>query len=160
MAGVRKFSDVDLIQALNATGGNVTRAAELLGVSRLAVIRRRDGLPKGLLMDVDEFRRNKEKAFTELQQIIMQYVTPEKLRKSSAAQLMSMIGILEDKIRQIKGLPTEQIAHAHIHKLHPDDVKLIKQVIKQKTRRLVDAATDTIDVEADVKKLANKSNED
>ncbi|MHA2068554.1 MAG: helix-turn-helix domain-containing protein [Candidatus Thorarchaeota archaeon] len=137
----RKFSDVDLIAALNISNNNVTQAAKILGVTPLAVRKRRNELPDGVLADkIDDFRTHRADTFAQMQQIILRYITPDKLRKSSLQQLGTLFGIFYDKERLETGKPTEQIAHAHLSKMHPDDMKLLKQMIQQKTQRRLEKA--------------------
>jgi hypothetical protein len=139
----KKFSDVDLIHALNIHDGNATQAAKALGVTRDAVVKRRSHLPDGILAkDVTEFRSKRADTFAELQHIIMQYITPAKLKKASLSQLGTLFGIFYDKERLETNQPTELRAHAHINKMHPDDVKLVKELIRQKTQRRIAEAED------------------
>ena len=132
----KQFSDVDLIAALNATGGNNTKAAEILGVTPTAVLKRRNLLPDGVFIEnIEEFRNSRADIFARIQQTLLQYITPEKLKGASLAQLGTLFGIFYDKERIEKNLATEHIAHVVQERIHPEDMQKIKVLIKDMTER-------------------------
>jgi hypothetical protein len=137
----QKFSDAELIDVLHVVDGNVTHAAEALGVTRHAIVKRRDKLPEGILAkDIDTFRQKRADTLARVQQIMLQYITPEKLKKASLSQLVLAFGLMFDKERLEQGKPTEHVAHAHLSKMHPDDLKMIKEMVKQSTERKLKAS--------------------
>lgn len=135
MAG-KKFTNTDLIVALNLHNGNVTRVAEELGVSRAAVIKRRKTLPEGCVnSNLTEYRQNRADIFAELQKTLLMYITPEKLAKSSIQQIMTAFGIMYDKERLEKNLATEHIAHAHYEVLDDSTKRDIAELTKKLTEK-------------------------
>lgn len=132
----KKFSNSELIDVLHIVDGSPTKAAEALGVTRAAIIKRRDMLPEGILAkDIDTFRRKRADVFARVQQIMLQYITPAKMERASLSQLILAFGLMYDKERMEQGKPTEHVAHAHLSKMHPDDLKAIKDLVKQTTQR-------------------------
>ena len=137
-----KFTDTDLIVALNIHGGNVTKAAEELGVSRAAVIKRRKNLPAGVLApDIKEFRVKRADIFAEVQKLALQYITPDKLKKASLQQLATLLGVMYDKERLEKGLATEHIARVNYDVLDKETKKQLKEFTKNYTEKKLKAVT-------------------
>lgn len=141
MAPKIKFTDVELIAALNAHTGNVTKAAAELGVSRAAVIKRRDVLPQAALISKDEWEIKKADAMSDMQHTILASITQDDIEKSSAAQRITMMAILEDKLRLIQGKATEHIAHAVGENLSDEYKKELKEFIQRETARKRAAVT-------------------
>jgi hypothetical protein len=136
----QKFTDIDMIAALNLHQGNITRAAKELGVTRAAVHNRIDTLPQGVLTrDLSEFRRNRADTFADIQKIILQYITPEKLKQASLQQLGTLFGIMYDKERLEQNLSTENIAHKHAQNLSDADRDALKKLVKDMTINKRDA---------------------
>jgi len=139
--GATKFTDLELIAALNVHHDNVTRAAKELGVSRSAVIKRKKLLPKGVIAPtIQEFREQRADTFARFQQIILQYVTEKKLKGASLQQLGTLFGIMYDKERLERGQATEHIAHAHYELLDEKQLKALKEfsrtMIEDKMKRI------------------------
>ena len=129
--GASKFNDMELIAALNLHNGNVSRAAQELGVTRAAVIKRKKTLPVGVLAPtIEEFRTQRADTFARFQQIILQFVTEKKLKDASLQQLGTLFGIMYDKERLEKGQATEHIAHAHYQQLDEKQMKALKDFSK------------------------------
>ena len=129
--GVSKFTDLELIAALNVHNGNVSRAAKELGVTRAAIIKRTKVLPKGVIAPtIAEFREQRADTFARFQQIILQYVTEKKLKGASLQQLGTLFGIMYDKERLERGQATEHIAHAHYEALEDHQLKALKEFSK------------------------------
>ena len=96
--GEKKFTDIELITALDHHKGNVTRVAEALGVSRAAVIKRKKKIPEGIITpDVETFRQERANIFASIQQALLRYITPDKLKGASLAQIGTLFGIMYDK---------------------------------------------------------------
>ena len=130
----QKFSDMELIAALNMHNGNVSRAAQELGVTRAAVIKRRKVIPEGVLAPtITEFRSQRADVFARLQQILLQHITEKKLKGASLAQIGTLFGIMYDKERLEKNLSTENIAHNQYKTLTAADREMIKEIVKSRT---------------------------
>lgn len=137
-----KFTNTDLIVALNLHDGNVTRAAEELGVSRAAIIKRRKQLPSGCLSkDLTQFRQKRADIFAEIQKMILMYITPDKLAKSSLQQLGTLFGIMYDKERLEQNLATEHIAHAHYEVLDDQTKESIRKLTDELTAKKLQAVS-------------------
>jgi hypothetical protein len=140
MSGKQKFTDADMISALNIHENNVTHAAESLGVTRAAIIKRRDLLPKGaLILDVEEFRLKRADVFADLQRQVLANITPAKLATCSAQQLATIAAILYDKERLEQNLSTENIAHKVGENMSDEDREYFKKFQKDRTKRMREA---------------------
>jgi hypothetical protein len=132
----QKFDDFELIASLNMHNGNISRAAQELGVTRAAVIKRKAALPEGVIAPtIEEFRTQRADTFARLQQILLQHITPAKLKKASLAQIGTLFGIMYDKERLEKNLATEHIAHAHYEMLDDSQLAKIKQLATDLTEK-------------------------
>jgi hypothetical protein len=138
---VSKFDDFEMIAALNLHNGNVSRAAKELGVTRAAIIKRKKTLPDGVIAPtIEEFRTQRADTFSRLQQILLQHITPAKLKGASLAQIGTLFGIMYDKERLERGQATEHIAHAHYEALDDKQLKALKDfsktMVEQKMRAI------------------------
>jgi hypothetical protein len=132
----QRFSDMELIAALNLHNGNVSRAAKELGVTRAAVIKRRKVIPEGVLAPtITEFRSQRADVFARLQQILLQHITEKKLKGASLAQIGTLFGIMYDKERLEKNLSTENIAHNQYKTLTAADREMITAIVQQRTEQ-------------------------
>lgn len=130
----KKFTDIELIAALNLHEGNVSRAAKDLGVTRAAVIKRKKILPEGVIAPtLKDFREKRADTFARIQQLLLQYITEDKLKKASLQQIGTLFGIMYDKERLEKNLATEHIAHAHYQMLDESQMAKVKQLAKDLT---------------------------
>ena len=133
----KKFTDAEMISALNIHDGNVTHAAEYLNVTRAAIIKRRDVLPKGALVtDLQDFKVKRADIFADLQRQILAQITPDKMMKCSAQQLATIAAILYDKERLEHNLSTENIAHRVGENMTEEDKEYFKNFQKERTIRL------------------------
>lgn len=138
----KKFSDVELISALNIAEGNATHAAQELGVTRSAVVKRRDMLPTGaLIRDVADFRIKRADVFADLQLKVLANITPDKLAKCSAQQLATIAAILYDKERLEAGKSTENVAHQMSENLSDEDRQFFTDLQQKRTESLRSAIT-------------------
>ena len=138
----QKFDDFELIAALNLHNGNISRAAQELGVTRAAVIKRKKTLPEGVIAPtISEFRTQRADTFARLQQILLQHITPAKLKGASLAQIGTLFGIMYDKERLERGQATEHIAHAHYEKLDETQLKALKEFSKTMVQDKLKAIT-------------------
>ena len=127
----QKFDDMELIAALNLHHNNVSRTAQELGVTRAAVIKRKKVLPVGVLAPtIASFRTQRADTFARLQQILLQYITPAKLKNASLQQIGTLFGIMYDKERLERGQATEHIAHKHYESLDEIQLKALKDFSK------------------------------
>jgi hypothetical protein len=134
--GEQKFTDIELITALDYHKGNVTRVAEALGVSRAAVIKRKKKIPEGIITpDVETFRQERANIFASIQQALLRYITPDKLKHASLQQIGTLFGIMYDKERLEKNQATDFIAHAHFQALPADQMQSIRALSKELTER-------------------------
>jgi len=132
----QRFSDMELIAALNLHNGNVSRAAQELGVTRAAVIKRKKVIPEGVLAPtITEFRSHRADVFARLQQILLQHITAKKLKNASLAQIGTLFGIMYDKERLEKNLSTENIAHNQYKTLTSADREMITDIVKKRTEQ-------------------------
>jgi len=138
----QKFTDAELMAALQMNNDNISLAAEDLGVSRAAVVKRKKTLPAGVIAPtVEEFRSKRADAFAALQQILLAHITPQKLKKSSIAQIGTLFGIMYDKERLEKNLATEHIAHEHYQMLDTEQLREIKDMASRLTEKKLKAIT-------------------
>ena len=137
----QKFDDFEMIAALNIHNGNISRAAQELGVTRAAIIKRKKHLPEGVIAPtISEFRMQRADTFARLQQILLQHITPAKLKGASLAQIGTLFGIMYDKERLERGQATEHIAHKHYESLDETQLKALKDfsktMVEQKLREI------------------------
>lgn len=138
----QKFDDMELIAALNLHNNNISRAAQELGVTRAAVLKRKKTLPEGVIAPtISEFRNQRADTFARLQQILLQYITPAKLKGASLAQIGTLFGIMYDKERLEKNLATDHIVHDHYQQLTDDQLRKIKQLAKDLTQKKLENIT-------------------
>jgi len=138
--GNQVFSDNDLVAALNLHGRNVTRVAVELGVSRAAVRKRLKGMPAGLAAPtIQAFREQRADLFAEIQQMLLTYITPKKLKDASLQQLANAFEKFYTNERLEQGKATEHIAHAHYQALEDTDKALIKKLIAERTATKLEA---------------------
>jgi hypothetical protein len=79
---------------------------------------------------IEEFRTQRADTFSRLQQILLQHITPAKLKGASLAQIGTLFGIMYDKERLERGQATEHIAHAHYEALDDKQLKALKDFSK------------------------------
>ena len=140
--GEKKFTDIELITALDFHKNNVTRVAEELGVSRAAVIKRKKKIPEGIITpDIETFRQERANIFASIQQTLLRYITPTKLKAASLQQIGTLFGIMYDKERLEKNQATDFIAHAHFQMLAPDQMASIRNLAKELTERKLKQVT-------------------
>jgi hypothetical protein len=108
--------------------------ADDLGCSRTAVTRALMKLPPALLeaRDVTKFREKRADIFAEVQREIMKYITPEKLKNASLAQLGTLFGIFYDKERLEAGQPNVIAAQFNVD-MDPETMKIVRKAIQTKT---------------------------
>jgi len=139
MAGKQKFTDAEMIAAINAAEGNVSQAAKDLEVSRSALVKRKAALPEGaLITDIGDFRVKRADVFADLQRQVLASITPDKLAKCSAQQLATIAAILYDKERLEHNLSTENVAHKMGDNLSDEDREFFMELQKKRTKALME----------------------
>jgi predicted transcriptional regulator len=133
----QKFSDIELVSAWGRHNGNESQVARELGVTRAAVRKRREGLPKALFAtNVETFRQTRADAFAEIQRLAITYLLDgNKLKKASPQQLTTVLGIAYDKERLEKNLSTENIAHNHYQQLDDKSMESVKKLAAELTAK-------------------------
>jgi transposase len=141
MGRPRKINEQELILMLGQ-GLSHQKIADHMGCSRPAVTKAVNLLPPTLRahQSIQEFKQRRATQFAEIQQMLLRYITPEKLKNASLAQIGTLFGIFYDKERLEKNLATEHVAHAHLKQLSDADRKAIKGMIQNMTRRQLEAS--------------------
>lgn len=142
MAAKRKFSDAEMIAMLNLNDGNVSKTAEELGVSRSAIVQRKEALPEGaLIQDIAEFKAKRADLFADLQLKAMAQITADKLSKASIQQLSTFIGTMYDKERLENNQSTENVAHKVQQGLSKEDRAYFKELMDKRTKALIEGVS-------------------
>jgi len=90
---------------------------------------------------VETFRQERANIFASIQQALLRYITPDKLKHASLQQIGTLFGIMYDKERLEKNQATDFIAHAHFQMLPPDQMESIKALSKELTERKLKQVT-------------------
>lgn len=111
--------------------------ADAMNVSRPAITRALQRVPSTLLevRSVDQFIAKRAQMFAEIQQQIVRYITPEKLKNASLNQLGTLFGIFYDKERLETNQTTANIAAVNVHAMDDDTKKFIAQAIQASTQK-------------------------
>jgi molybdenum cofactor biosynthesis enzyme len=142
MAGKQKFTDAEMIEAINAAEGNVSQAAKDLDVSRSALVKRKAALPEGaLITNIADFRVKRADVFADLQRQVLAAITPDKLVKCSAQQLATIAAILYDKERLEHNLSTENVAHNVAENMTDEDREFFMELQQKRTKALMEGVT-------------------
>lgn len=137
--GKQVFSDDELIAALNSHGRNVTRVAVELGVSRAAVRKRLKGIPANLAApSVKQFREQRPDLFAEMQQLLLTYITPKKLKDASLQQISNAFERFYKAEKLERGEATEHHAHIIASNLSDEDRDIFKKLIAERTKAKLD----------------------
>lgn len=144
-----KIDEGELIRLANVVkedGGVLTHGeiADEMGVSRVGITRALQRIPPEILSGrtVEEYRQNRAKMFAGMQRMIIQNITPEKLKTASLAQLGTLFGIFYDKERLEKGQSTENTAIAMKMDLDSETKGKIQDAIAALTKRKLEEARD------------------
>jgi biotin operon repressor len=141
MPKTSKINEQELILYLGQ-GLTHEQIAQKMGVSRPAITKAVGRLPQDIMIkaDIKEFRLLRADAFAQIQQSIINIMKMKLARegdKISLNQLGTLFGILYDKERLEQGKATEHIAHATYKQLTPEDRKMLRDFINQRTKRIV-----------------------
>lgn len=135
---------IELAASRKPNGRPYTQAeiGAVLGISVPAVCAALKKLPQSVLQarDVQSYRNNRADIFADSQRLILQYITPEKLKKASINQLGTLFGILYDKEQLEKGRSTQNVAVINKSMIDENSMAKIKDVIKDMTRKQIAAA--------------------
>jgi hypothetical protein len=114
--------------------------AERMGCSRVAVTRALQRVPQWQLKDrdVEEYKRDRADIFAQAQQLILKYVTADKLKAASLQQLGTLFGIMYDKERLERGKATHHIAEVKQIIADPELKKLLQKGIEIRTKKLLE----------------------
>lgn len=142
-----KIDEGELIKLANVIkddGGVLTHEeiATEMGVSRVGVTRALQRIPPEILSGrtVEEYRQNRAKMFAGMQRMILQNITPEKLKMASLAQLGTLFGIFYDKERLEKGQSTENNAMAIRLELDDESKAKVQEAIAALTHQKIKTA--------------------
>lgn len=148
--GRRKtYDEHELIElaSMKKPNGKPLTQAEIAGILNLsvpAVNMALKKLPQSVLnaRDVESYRKNRADIFADAQRLILQYITPDKLKKASINQLGTLFGILYDKEQLEKGRSTSNVAVLNKSMIDEASMAKIKDVIKDMTTKQIEAARD------------------
>lgn len=114
--------------------------ADRMGCSRVAVTTAIQRLPEWVIKDrdVEDYKRDRADIFAHAQQLILRYITADKLRGASLQQLGTLFGIFYDKERLERGQATSHIAEISINKIDSETLKFINKAIEARTRAMLD----------------------
>lgn len=104
-----------IIELMEVKGLNQAQTAKVLGCSKPNISNRLKALDytPGYLKS---FKDNRADVLSALQAQIVKHVTPDKLQKASAYQLVGMMSLLHNQERLERGQSTENIAYADMSK--------------------------------------------
>lgn len=157
-----KINEQELILMLGQ-GLTHQAIADEFGVSRAAVSKKIATLPPSLRehKSLEMFKKTRADRFAELQQMLLRFITPDKLAKASLAQIGTLFGIFYDKERLEQNLATEHVAHAHLAQLSEVDRKALKDAVVKMTQTQLDEARKSHGViEADYVEVDNIGEQD
>jgi transposase len=108
VTGEKKQIPIEELIEYRRKGLSTTDIAKIVGCSQQNVAAR---LSKVDLDGLQLFSKHKADVFEAKQRELIQTLTPAKLEAMSASQAFVGIGILEDKVRTIRGQATEIVDH-------------------------------------------------
>ena len=114
--------------------------ADNMGCARPTVTRALQRIPPWIIgvKDLDAYKRKRADVFAQAQQLILDYITPDKLKGASLQQLGTLFGIFYDKERLELGKATSHVAEVSVRMLDSETKKLIEQAIQNRTKVLLD----------------------
>ncbi len=135
---------IELATMRKPNGQKMTQSeiANELGVSRVAVTVALRDIPKSLLVreSVDNFRKARADIFSDIQKMILTFITPSKLKRASIQQLGNLFKMFYEKEKLELGQATEHIAVIHENKLDAETIAKIQEAIEMSTmKKLVEA---------------------
>lgn len=144
----------DLANTTNDDGSSLSHQeiADRMGCSRPAVTRALQRIPQWQLQerDIEQFKLDRADIFAQAQQMILQYITVDKLKVASLQQLGTLFGIMYDKERLERGQATQHIAEVSQLKLDKETLKLINMAIESRTKSIVYNAHEQNPAEIDI----------
>jgi transcriptional regulator with XRE-family HTH domain len=111
--GRKPTAPIEYLMTLRRKGLSHRQIAELIHVERSAVTQRLSGVDEAIKW-TDEYTKDRALIFAYYQRHLLAFLTPTKLRKASARDLIVGMGILYDKERLETGQSTANIAYADI----------------------------------------------
>lgn len=144
---------VDLAKTQHDDGTYLSQQeiADKMGCSRPAVTRALQRVPPWILQnrDIEKFKVDRADIFAQAQQLILQFITPDKLRAASIQQLGTLFGIFYDKERLERGQATQHVAEISELKLDKDTMMFIQKAIEARTKSILESSTKKVSAEID-----------
>jgi hypothetical protein len=130
------INDKGMLARLYSAGLTHEEIADYFGVTRVAVTKMimREGLERDLT-DPIAFKENMHDEILRRMEILLRYMSPDKMNKASLSQLIMAFGTLYDKMRLHRGESTANVASVNIHKIDPSDLKHIREIISRQTAK-------------------------
>ena len=137
----RRYSDNDratALAALDANGGNAAKTARELGIPRITLKEWADGRHNDDVSDNRQLKR--DDLASKFEQIANAYtdrlLDPKVIEKSKASEASTVAGTAVDKMRLLRGLPTEIVAilpdvMQALQKLGKDPVMIFNDIIRR-----------------------------
>ena len=128
------INDKGMLARLYGAGLTHDEIADYFGVSRTAVTKMitREGLERDLT-DPSRFKEVMHDEILRRMEVILRYMTPDKMNRASLSQLIMAFGTLYDKMRLHRGESTSNVASISIQKLDPADLVKIRDIIQKQT---------------------------
>jgi len=119
-----------------------TDIANQFGVTRGAVTKALAKIPKSMLLevDIDNYRKQRAQIFAEMQKLVLEYITPTKLKNASIQQLGNLFKMFYENERLESNLATEHVAVIHQSTIDQKSMKLIEEAIMNATQKKLVAA--------------------
>ena len=131
--GRKPTAPIEYLMTLRRKGLSHRQIAELIHVERSAVSQRLAGIDDQITW-VDEYRKDRALILAYYQRHLLTFLTPAKLRKASARDLIVGMGILYDKERLETGQSTSNIAYADMLQARINKELEYKALTKAKTK--------------------------
>lgn len=137
---MERLAELARIEKPDGTHLSHQEMADRMGCSRVAVTRALQRIPTWQLkeQDVNDYKAERADIFAAAQQLILKYITHEKLKAASIQQLGTLFGILYDKERIERGQATQHIANISHTQLDPETKKLLERAIDSRTRSMLE----------------------
>lgn len=141
---INKDKLIELLGLVKPNGKKWTQSeiAAELGVSRPAVTAAVKKIPKALIArrNTEGFREMRADIFADMQKLILEYITPQKLSKASLQQLGNAFKVFYEKEKLELGQATEHIAVIHKNNLDAATTKKIAEAVEMATKKMLSEA--------------------
>jgi hypothetical protein len=114
--------------------------SDRMGCSRVAVTRAIQRVPEWQIKerDLEQFKRERADIFAAAQQLVLKYLTHDKLKKASPQQIATLMAIFYDKERLERGKATQHVANLTDIQLDKETKKLLQEAIVSRTKAMLD----------------------